>query len=742
MLQLTERTSLKVILVALILSVISTVVVWTELFNPFVTTKALWLRTSVALALPFYVHLLLVNPTLRPNFKNALTLAAIAYPIVALLATVLGVNRIRSFWGTAERMGGTYDLIHLTLLYFYCVLIAKAKGLIVIRRLLLLLVWMAALSSLYGVLVALGMPQWVPEVGLRSSSFYGNPGYFAGVLILPMALTLLFLHQAKAVTPRIGYFVLFALQFTGIIISGTRSALLGVLTPAFLAAVARIIVKRDSFSRYTSIALIGVPVASILLILGGQRSHSPLFQRLTSVHDDESKVIRMIEWRAAWLGFKERPLLGIGSGNYDVVSNKYFDKALYKYNVNSVRVDKPHNQLLEILVTMGLVGLLAYVGILVVAGFAFWKAFRSNVISGTGCVILIGGIVAYTIETFFWFDTQAASVTFYMYLGLASCLGMKTKPQSFKWKSSASIGMRRGAVVFLIAAGSVYAVVRSVGMTAVFLRDMKVATTTRDVRQASAYFEKAAAFSFVGDRDVIRFPYTVFVGHLLEQRKDEADVNLVIKTIDEAIRVSEQVTQQGMAEPRVWLGLAYLYLERSKLNSAPPDPRAYAAIQKAIALAPNEIEPLLMLAHYEALDNRPDQALHILLTRVPKSPLTDWRLALIYRDSHRYELAIQAADEALRLGYQFQPVELAWLINYYADRQDYAKVAELYKKAIAASSADYQLHVNLAATYDKLGERQEAIAEAQKALQLNPALEPYVERFLALPATRSVSGAQ
>jgi O-antigen ligase/Flp pilus assembly protein TadD len=735
-------------MIALVLSVSSTCVVSMELFNPFVTTKALWLRACVALALPFYVHLLLVNPALRPNLKNPLTLAVITYVFLAVLSAVFGVNRIRSFWGNYERMGGAYHLIHLTLLYFYLLLIARAKGERVVRRLLLLLVWIAALSSLYGIFVALGMPPWVPDSGMpRVSSLFGNPGFFASFLILPMALTLLFWHEAKTATHRIVYFALFASQLTGIAISGTRAVLLGVAAAAFLAGVALIVARYDSFSRYTGIALLSALVVCILLLFAGHRfSNEFLLKRFASLQDDSTRI-RVIEWRTAWQGYKERPLLGTGLENYYIVADKYFDKNMYKYgNTNiTLRADKPHNNLLEVLVTMGLGGLLLYLGVLGTAGLAFWKAFRANVISWTGCVILASGIVAYEIQDLFWFDTPAASVTFYTYLGLASCLWTKIGRQPLKQQNSARTGIWGTGVLALTALACLYCVFVTDGVTAVVLRNLNRALNTRNVDLAKAYFDKAAESEFLYDRGELRTRYVDFVGQLSGEYKDQADLGLTKATIDDAIAVSDQVTRQGATEPRVWLGLAYLYLERSRLQNAPPDPRAYAAVQKAIALAPNQIEPLLMLAHYDALDKRPDQALAIsedIVRTVPEYALARWRLALMYRDLHRDEPAIQTATEALRLGYRFQPSELAWLINCYADRQDYKKVAELYERAVVAAPADFQLYASLAATYDKLGEREHAIAAAQKALLLNPSLEPYVKRFIALPATRSVSSGQ
>jgi tetratricopeptide (TPR) repeat protein len=357
---------------------------------------------------------------------------------------------------------------------------------------------------------------------------------------------------------------------------------------------------------------------------------------------------------------------------------------------------------------------------------------------------MIGGLVAYSVQNFFWFDTPAASVTFYIYLGFATCLSIKKEQQPLKQKSSVRLGLPGALVLIGIAAGSGYCVFVTDFVTAAVLRDINHATTERNAYVAKTYFDKAAKRSFIFDPGELRSRYVDFIGQLLQQQKGQVDVGLIKKTIDDAIAVSHQVTQQGIAETRVWVGLAYLYLERSRLNGASPDPQAYTSIQNAIASAPNEIEPLLMLAHYYTLVNRPDQALATLqytVGTVPKYALAHWRLALLYRDLHQDELASQAANEALEFGYRFQPAELAWLINHYADKGNYAKVAELYERAIRVSPADYQLHANLAATYAKLGERQKAIAAAQKALQLNPSLEPYFKRFVALHAAGTASSA-
>ena len=48
--------------------------------------------------------------------------------LASLAASLAGVNVTRSLWGNFERMGGTYYLLHLTLLSFYIVMLAQIGG--------------------------------------------------------------------------------------------------------------------------------------------------------------------------------------------------------------------------------------------------------------------------------------------------------------------------------------------------------------------------------------------------------------------------------------------------------------------------------------------------------------------------------------------------------------------------------------------------------------------------------------
>jgi hypothetical protein len=113
------KTALLVFRFGLFLVLLAPFLVSKQLLFPFVTTKSFVFRIVVELLLPVYAYLVCVRKDLRPSFKNPLTLVVVGFLIFNFISAIFGVNVIRSLWGNFERMGGTFYLLHLTLLYFY-----------------------------------------------------------------------------------------------------------------------------------------------------------------------------------------------------------------------------------------------------------------------------------------------------------------------------------------------------------------------------------------------------------------------------------------------------------------------------------------------------------------------------------------------------------------------------------------------------------------------------------------------
>ena len=81
---------------------------------------------------------------------------------------------------------------------------------------------------------------------------------------------------------------------------------------------------------------------------------------VTSVHRDRG---RLYSWEAAWIGIRERPLLGVGYSNAADYLRAYRTTVAEKYNY-TFRINlgtHTHNVYIQILFELGIVGLVAYV---------------------------------------------------------------------------------------------------------------------------------------------------------------------------------------------------------------------------------------------------------------------------------------------------------------------------------------------------------------------------------------------
>lgn len=70
------------------------------------------------------------------------------------------------------------------------------------------------------------------------------------------------------------------------------------------------------------------------------------------------------------------------------------------------------------------------------------------------------------------------------------------------------------------------------------------------------------------------------------------------------------------------------------------------------------------------------------------------------------------------------------LINAYARIGDYERVRAIWLEFLKTEPNNAQYHISLAATYLKLNEREKAVAELQRAAEINPAFKEQAEYYI------------
>jgi O-antigen ligase len=726
------------------LSLLSPLWVFKDLLFPFITSKAFSFRIFIELAFPFYLYLLVIRPGNRPNRKNPLVLAMLAFLVLNFISAFLGVNTNRSLWGNFERMGGAYYLLHLTLLAFYILLLSQMGGRY-IRNVLYGALAVAAFITLNGFSGWLHGPIVVtdPSLPSRVSSTLGNPIFLGSFLILPMFLAGFFALQAESLGEKILFWVLAALFLWGIFLSVTRGALVGLIGGLALAALVYVILHQKQEVRRYGSALIGVFILAlaVFFVFHNKLPQGGAVGRLFNLNDPTSKA-RIIQWKTALAGFKDAPLFGAGPENYYVVANKYYNPEIIKYDPSWF--DKPHNYVLEVLITAGAAGFLAYMAVVAFVFFAFYRGFRAGLLSLEQFCLLLAGFASYFIQNLFVFDTIPASMMFYVFAGFGAYIWQEAGWQAAGPAAAREVYNSRGF------AAAVFSVSLALAIYAAYVTNYLPGKAAADVNYGYAYASvdpaKAVAF-FNSAKDS---PFN-FDPQDTAQRLSDSISGIVQKpptadftadagkaALDSAVAFEKQTAEQIKNDPVSWQKLAADYYIQAVAEKSGLNPETEAAALKAVDLAPGRLEPRLFLAQLYLAENKSAAAI-AQLERIHKTlPLTDytakasWMLASAYHASGQDQKGIDLINSLTQSG--FMPAsagDVSWALAYYANKKDYGALLDLAQKSSKALPNDPDIYLELAKSYALAGQVRQAKDLAQKMIDANTPNKADVKAFLS-----------
>jgi len=205
----------------------------------------------------------------------------------------------------------------------------------------------------------------------RAEGTFTHPNVLAFVMILTVPVALVLALDARSMVVRLAFLAAAVLGIGGLMLSLSRGGLVGGAV-SLLVLLAWPRFRRYAFALLTVLALfaifnIGAIQGSSELSLVGQRVGS-----LSSAAGDRADP-RFRIWRETPAIIKDRPLLGVGEGNYPVASPRYGIR-----DIGGRPYDHAHNLALTIAAETGLLGLLAFTGFVVAAGRAALPALRGR----------------------------------------------------------------------------------------------------------------------------------------------------------------------------------------------------------------------------------------------------------------------------------------------------------------------------------------------------------------------------
>lgn len=507
----TSYKILKVILYALLLTPLP---VWSGFLFPFITSKVMYFRPLVELALIFYIPLAFKYPELRPRW-NWLSSMVWVYLGVMIATSIVGLNFYKSFWGTVERGEGILTMLHFAAYFTMLSSVLKSRkdwtryitaaiAMITFTGFISLGQLMCGSNNIEGIC------QFIPpSQGERISATIGNAAFYAAFLLFGVMLSWLLGSQAESKAAKYVFYANAVFNAVLMVYTLTRGGFIALYAAVFIVSLFQVCWGQKKRVRIAtaSLAIIMVVIPLTLFLKPEafpQRVRDiGVVRRLLRISiTDTTTQSRIDTWRASFTGWQDRFWTGYGYENFNLAFNKYFPPRIFKTNNSQIWFDRAHNIFFDVSVTSGIVGLAAYLGIFVAGFLLLYRLFRVPGFEKQSAVILFALLVGYFIQNFFVFDTQATYLLFFLVLGfIASQYEFHSMPPQAVGKAYNLGPIAPAILVILMAVGTYFFNLKAALANHYAITGFKQ-VKLREYRELLPYFQKALSYGTYMDEEI------------------------------------------------------------------------------------------------------------------------------------------------------------------------------------------------------------------------------------------------
>lgn len=698
----------------------ATVLIVSEsLFFPFITGKNFFFRILVEIIFGLWLILAIYDKKYRPK-KSWILYFLSAFLLVLILSTIFGANPYRSFWSNYERMEGLVTFLHLFAYFLILTSVLSAEKLW--RWFFHVSLGISIIVSLYGLLQMAGKLE-IHQGGVRLDATLGNASYLAIYMVFHIFIALWYFLKEKN-WYKWFYVPVIILETIILYYTATRGTILGFIAGLFLSAM--II---GFFSDSKKIRIYAVSVLFLIIVLTGSifyfRSSdfiikNPVLTRFAGISLNESTTqSRFVIWKMSWEGFKEKPILGWGPENYNLVFNKYYEPILYK---QEPWFDRAHNVFFDRLTTNGILGLLAYLCLFGAPLYYLLLKRKKYGFSGYDSGILAGLFAAYFFHNIFVFDNLISLILFFSFL---AHMHYRTKDNEInpQTETLAQNDYKRPAFSAIIAIAAIFIIyfINIPGFLAAnnILAAFKE-SNVGNLQDASGRFERALSYNSFGSPEA-REHFTNFAVQAISQQNLGDDFKA--KVFNAASAEMEKQIEQSPGDIRYMIFLGALY------NKGKQYDKAINILQKAVELSPKKQQLYFELGSSYLNIQEYKKAVEVLKTAFELEPSFD-DARKIYATALIFDGQEEAASEILREKYGTDIIADERLLRAYSERKNFFMVAAIWEKLIKNNPDNAQYRVSLAASYMQIGERQKAIEQLQKAIEIEPKFKQQGEYFI------------
>jgi O-antigen ligase/tetratricopeptide (TPR) repeat protein len=656
-----------VIVVLLLASLLVPVIVPSGFFFPYVVPRNLFFRVVVEVGAAALVLSLCFGGKTLDLRSEPIFCSLVAFLAAASISAVFSPAPTHSFFGDFERMGGVWAWLHLVLFFLLLRTLRDEDWGWVLHGTLAVSLFISGSTIIQHFQLA-SATRSADALVAASSSTLGNSGLLAAYLLMNVALAGYL--ASTSVRFRLPYLAVAGVNLLALIYAENRSTIIGLVLGAIVGGVIFAMLGTSSRKKWiapaTAVALAfvvaGISVGVRSFPASAVTRHVPaVLQRLAQTNPAGSDESRTMQWRAAIDGFKDRPLLGYGMENHNLVWSAHFDPGIYRIDTDIY--DRTHNQFLETLATTGLIGTVAFLGIWLAIGVTLGRAYRAGRLSAPSLAVLSGLQVAYATYLFFWFvDLNSTMLWILMAALIASrgTVGSVVLETSGRAREGATARPSLAlASLVILAAGiysEVYAPLRANHALA------RIDSSSGSVAQTLSQFEDLSTFA---GRQTTQAPMVMgrFIGSLgsrMEQIRTNPDQRrMVDRAFQESFVAFAREIHRDTLNDRLYTHEGALLLEAAQFYGLPLyRQQAIDAFHKAIELSPRRIEQRLLLARLYSRARDYERALVVLSDAVKSDPQLGeprYRLAEAYIGAGHGDSALAMLESSLKLGYVGAP---------------------------------------------------------------------------------------
>jgi len=562
--------------------------VFDGLFFPFITGKAFFFRIVVELGLIFLFLLALFDRAYVPRI-TPVTVFFFVFVAVMLFADLFGANITRSIWSNFERMEGWIMLAHLFGLFLLFDRVLFIDGLW--KRWLQASLGVSLLVAIHGVLQLLGHAT-IHQGGVRVDANFGNATYLAVYTLFHVFFAIWMFVRTSNFWARSSFALIGGLNLILLYFSGTRGALLGLFLGGLLGLFVYAFSTKSKKLIAASLSLLFVGILGFGILSTYKESsfvkNDPVLTRVASISLSAGET-RFRIWNIALEGFKERPLLGWGQGNFNLVFSKHFNPKLYN---QEPWFDRAHNVFFDWLIAGGVLGLGTYL-LFFASLMWFVSVGRFDAIEKA---IGIGLLGAYFVNNLFVFDNLTSYILFVF---VAAWISSRVVQQYSLPKISIPLNIG-ASLIIIFGLYVIYAVnVPALNANGALLRAL---SPQYGVSERQAYFREALSYNSFANQEIREQMVQLAIGAMRQENLSiDARVTLLV---DAATEMEKQVAlMPESARIHLLYGLMHRLLGSNE--------SAYEILSQARELAPKKQSVLFELALAAEMLRKKEEALAV-----------------------------------------------------------------------------------------------------------------------------------